>query len=430
MSRTCVLALDLGTSAFKAAPVDESGALGRVTVAPYALDRTDGRVTCDPERYVRAAYRALRGAARTASHMGLAVEAIGISSQAQTFVPLDARGEPAQPALVWTDDSASAEAAEAEDSLPDFRATSGFLAPSPLQFLPKAMRCRRECPSAERLVLLNEWVVYRLTGKLLGDTCNQGMGGFYDVSRLCWNARALDLARIGSANLADIAPGGSRSATLTREAARAIGIPPAPVYSCGNDQSCAAIGAGLERPGDVFANFGTAMVVYALRETPALPADASQIAGISPLPDRWFLLAVEPECGNLVEGLSKLLYRTSNPGRMIDEALALAPSPGVLPVVTPAGGGQMQVASLRADCTRAELARGLLDTCADRLDALLQSVAPDGRPARLFAGGGLSRSAAWLEHLGRRCGTTLVPTPSEHPGLLGVARIIRTHAGA
>ena len=52
-----------------------------------------------------------------------------------------------------------------------------------------------------------------------------------------------------------------------RPLGRDLGLLPVPmIYSCGNDQSCAAIGAGLERAGDILCNFGTALVVYALQD--------------------------------------------------------------------------------------------------------------------------------------------------------------------
>src|SRR5581483_9467492 len=123
MTSSCILALDLGTTAFKAAPVDETGVRGRVTVTPYELDYAEGRVTCNPERYVSCAWKALRGAARTAREQGLTVRAVGLSSQAQTYVALDERGQPVQPAVVWTDTQAVPEAEEAARALPDFART-------------------------------------------------------------------------------------------------------------------------------------------------------------------------------------------------------------------------------------------------------------------------------------------------------------------
>lgn len=424
--KACVLALDLGTTAFKAAPVDEYGVQGRVTLVPYKLDYgPDGSVICNPERYILSAWKALRGAARAAHAQGLIVRAIGISSQAQTFIPLDEKGRAAAPAVVWTDARAVPEAEEAARILTDFARTCGFVRPSPLQFLPKVMRFCREGAKARRFLLLNEWIVYRLTGELYGDATNQGMGGFYDISAQVWNERALALGGITAESLVPVAPAAAHSACLNREARRALDLPAVPVYSCGNDQSCAAVGAGVEDEGDLFCNFGTALVVYALKSQPTEPSAADQIAGLSPLPSRWFLLGVESECGNIVEWLAGLLYPRRGAGGMIEAARKADGLPSALPQFAPLGGGRLDIRGLSVGCRREEIARALLEYYAARFGQLLTGVVGGGvRPRRLFAGGGLSRSATWLEFLQHRHGFPLRATAGEHPGLIGVARII------
>src|SRR5258708_38985699 len=92
-TRGCIIALDLGTSAFKAAWVDYCGCMGPVSSVQYRIDRDMLHATCPPERYFRAALRALREAAASANQDGLTPEAIGITSQAQTFVTLNAGGK-------------------------------------------------------------------------------------------------------------------------------------------------------------------------------------------------------------------------------------------------------------------------------------------------------------------------------------------------
>lgn len=431
MAPGCILALDLGTTAFKAAPVDENGVRGRVTVTPYALDYAEGRVTCDPERYVRCAWKALRGAARSAREQGLVVRAVGLSSQAQTYVALDEFGQPVQPAVVWTDVRAVPEAEEAARALPDFARTCGFVRPNPMQFLPKVMHFRREGGKAHRFALLNEWIAYRLTGELYGDATNQGMGGFYDITKQAWNEGALALAGITADNLAPVAPAAARSACLKREVCRTLDLPAVPVYSCGNDQSCAAIGAGIEGENALFCNFGTALVVYALKFRPVEPSSEDQIAGLSPLPSWWFLLGVESECGNIIEWLAKLLSPRGGAGRIIEAALRAQIPPSALPKIIPTGGGRLDIHGLSVGSQAEALVRALLEFYAGRFGKILEGViGASRRPDRLFAGGGLSRCKAWLDFLAQRYHLALTPTAGEHPGLVGVAKIIGYHRGS
>lgn len=421
----CTLALDLGTTAFKAAAVTPAGVCGGVTVVPYSLEYEAGRrVTCDPRVYVRCAFRALRGAVRSARAADLEVTNIGIASQAQTFVPVGADTVPVAPAIVWTDASASAEAEEAGRSLPDYGERSGFVRPSPLQFLPKVMRYSREGASADRFLLLNEWIVYNLTGACYGDTCLQGMGGFYDIARGNWNDDALQLAGISTDRLAPTFPAAAHSLPLTREATRSLGLKDGvPVYSCGNDQSCAAIGAGLSSDDKLFANFGTALVVYALTDRPSSPTSDDHIAGVSPLRPWWFRLGVESECGNMLEWLATLLYPRKGIGRMLEDALSEETDTRMLPDAIPAGGGSLDLRGLRVGMGPPELTRALLERYSVRFADLLDGVVQT-RPRRVVAGGGLSRCRAWLRFLSNRHGLEVTAAEVEHPGLVGVARVI------
>lgn len=420
-----MLALDLGTTAFKAAAVGPEGVRGKVTVVPYALDYGEGgHVTCNPHLYHDQAMRALRRAARSARQHGLAVRRIALSSQAQTFVPVDEEGRPVGPAIVWTDGRAQREAEEAAERLPDFATTAGFTRPLPVQFLPKVMWLRRAGCRASRYLLLNEWIAWCLTRQPLGDTTNQGMGGFYDISRGGWNAAALALAGIDETYLARAAAPGALSAPLTPANAARIGLEgEVGVFSCGNDQSCAAIGAGADAQGTLFANFGTALVLYGLMADYLPPTDEDEICGISPLPGRWFRLGLESECGNVIEWLARLLYPRGGVRAMLEEALSHE-FEGPLPSVRLSAGGMLDLQSLRPATTRDQIARALLEHYAERFGAILARMRRAGAcGTHLVAGGGLSRSEAWLAFLGRRFAVRLTPTSCEHPGLMGAAMV-------
>jgi len=425
VNRACVLALDLGTTAFKAAPVDADGWCGAVATARYALDTTpDGRVACPPERYRRAALRVLRAAARSARAAGRTVEAIGISSQAQTFAACDDHWNPVEPFLAWTEAGATAEAAAAAMALPDFARQSGFVEPSPLQILPKWMRRRREVGGAPRCLQLPEWIVHELTGAPLGDTMIQGMGGLLDIRSGSWNPEALHLAGLAPEQLAPIAPPGTAGRRLTRAMARALGLAEVPVAPCGNDQTCAAVGAGADGAGHATANFGTAMVVHRLLDRPAHPRSGADIVGIGPWPGTWFHMAVENECANLLDGVARWLYPGQGTRRLLEDAAGSRRGPTV-PTAVPTGSGRLDLRGLAVGTSRADIARALVDTYAAAFTRLLGDVLDGGAPpARIGAGGGLSRSSVWLESLGAAAGVRLEPCPLAHPGLVGVARIL------
>lgn len=429
----CILALDLGTTAFKCAPATADGLLAPPVTVSYALDYDRGSVTFEPEAYFRIALQALRGAAAAAREAGLQVNALGISSQAQTYIPLDAAGRPLQKAVVWTDGRALAEAAEAAQAIPDFARHSGFCRPLPELFLPKVMHFARHggfpLNRVWKFVLLNEYIIYRLTGHAYGDETNQGMSGFYDIARRRVSTAALGLAGIGEQQLAQVAPAARVSQPLTAEWAAELGIDSVPVYSCGNDQSAAAAGAGLSAEGDVLCNFGTAMVIYALKD--ALPETLldKQIAGISPLTGRYFLLGVESECGNVLDWARGMFYRDRSFGDMLSEALDAGVNTALLPIADVPGSGMIDLRNLSLASEPRHAVRALLERYAAIFGELLGGVTGGRSATRLFASGGLSRSDAWLDFLAARFSLSFTRARIEQPGLVGVARIIRAARG-
>jgi len=427
----CILALDLGTTAFKAAAVRWSGEITPPVVARYAVRVTAEGVTCDPRLYERLALRALRGTARAAEARGWRPQAIGISSQAQTFVPVGARGEPLSDAIVWTDRRAEREAAQMTEALPDFSRRAGFDHPLPELYACKLAWLRRHQPelhrAARRFPLLNEYIVLRLTGECAGDETNAGMGGLWDIADRRWNAAALAFAGVAPERLARIAPAAGLGPALAIEVARSIGVDPVPVFSCGNDQAAGAAGSGMTGERDALCNFGTAMVVWARKEEQPVPADEDQIAGIDPLTGRYFLLGLEMECGNLVEWLARLLYPRGGPADLIERALAAEPSD--VPVFVPRGAGRSDLLGLTTRSTREAIARAAVERFSQRFGEVLAGViGAEPASVRLYAAGGLSRSRVWLRHLEARHGVRFTPLREEHAGLAGIARIVRERA--
>jgi sugar (pentulose or hexulose) kinase len=429
----CILALDLGTSAFKAAAVSESGLIAEPVTTPYAVEQCGDRVTCPPQRYVDAAMDALARAATSARAAGCRVCAIGISSQAQTFVAVDGAGAPVADAVVWTDSRAEAEADEATRAIPDVTAHCGFHRFIGLQLLPKVIHWRRErATTAERecYLLLNEFVVSRLTGAAFGDETSHGMGGFFDISARAWSPSALALAGIAADQLAPAAPAASRSGPLMPDIARAIGIAPAPVYLCGNDQSCAAAGVNLDEPGSLLCSFGTAMVVYARRDELPRAVTETQIAGIDPLTSRYFLLGLESICGNAVAWLADRVCPGEGIDRLLRRVAAEADDP-VYPAAAPVPAPPPTFDAVKAEFGRLAAAgpeaaaRQLLERYRARFAQLVSEVqGPSDPPRRLVACGGLSKSPAWLRFLQQGTKVPIERAATEHPGLIGVHRII------
>lgn len=425
-----MLALDLGTSSFKCALVNEDGVIPETVISEnYVIYRRNGEITFPAEKYFDIAAKLLKRSCLFASEKKLRIDSIGITSQAQTYVPVGKEGEAVSDAVIWLDGRAESEADEVASGIADFPSHSGFPKPSAQMFLPKIVHLKNKAPAVHssvwKFLLLNEYIIFRLTGETYGDSSNQGMGGFFDISKNEISKVALSLAGIGADQLARPYPPSSFGRPLAGGISKILGIDKVKVYSCGNDQSCAAAGAGLSGENDILCNFGTAMVVYSLKKKQPLPALGNQIAGISSLGNHYFLLGFESECGNILEALQRNFYGENKFGFMLEEALKTdLEEPGIkgaLAAVYPAISG---ISALHGKYSRAAVCRALLEKYADIFENILASLSGNPVPGKIFASGGLSLSEDWLQFLEKRCAFKFARMKSCHPALEGVYKTI------
>lgn len=430
--KNATIALDLGTTSFKCAIVTEDGVMpGTVISDSYGVVRRNSEITYPADKYFDMVLSLLRRSCSTALENGVSIGSIGISSQAQTYVAVYRSGEALQDAVVWLDGRAVSEAMGVASAINDFARHSGFNAPSGQMFLPKIIHLKNNQPrvhsSAWKFLLLNEYVIFKLTGEAYGDSSNQGMGGFFDISKREISKISLSLAGITEKHLPQIYPPSSFGKPLTDGISEMLGIDSVEVYSCGNDQSCASAGVGLSGKNEILCNFGTAMVVYSLKERPPAALLGNQIAGISSMGDYYFLLGFESECGNILEALHLDSYPGEEFSFMIRDALETGfPVPGIKDAVAEAYPDIPRIRALKGRYPRSAVCRALMEIYADIFEGILWRNIGKSLPGKVFASGGLSLSEDWLLFLEKRCSLRFARTGGCHPALQGVYKTINS----
>ena len=360
-----MVGIDVGTTYCKASVVDRDGAPrahGRV-LTPWRRVATGAEV--EPERLVEAAVSAARRALERTP--AVRIEAVGVTSMAETGVLLDAHGEPVAPGIAWHDERGAkeAEALERELGKERFTATTG-LPPSPLCTLSKYRWLRSQHAGSERGVRwLNvaEWIVRSLGGDEVGDLSLGSRTGMLELDRRAPWADALEWAGAPAGLLPAPAPSGTPAGRVTRGLEQARG---AALCVAGHDHLCAAVGAAAVREGDVFDSCGTAEAFVRSVEPP-LPAECRLRAvaggvtvGWHALPDRLALL------GALESGLA--LQRAGRDPEGCEDAAELDPE-----------------------------MRALLEELAARGEAIVRTIEELAGPtSRIVVAGGGARSEAVL----------------------------------
>ena len=250
-----LIAHDLGTSGNKASLHEADGRIVAAATASYptryAADTTSEQDPHDWWDAVVAATRQLL--AQTATPPGR-VDGLCISGQMMGLVLLDASGEPVRPAMIWSDQRASVEAAtlaEAFGGEAAYRITGNRIA-APYT-LPKLMWVRANDPEAfsrGRVVCVaKDYVNYRLTGRVVTDRSDASHTGAYDVHTGDWSPELLAAADVDPALWPEVLESTDVLGTLTAAAAEELGLREGTrVVVGGGDGPMAAVAAGCVTP--------------------------------------------------------------------------------------------------------------------------------------------------------------------------------------
>jgi sugar (pentulose or hexulose) kinase len=254
--------LDVGTTAVKAAVVDEAGrelSHGRATT-PWRQVATGAEL--DPDALLAAAVSAANAALQ-----GHEVIGIGVASMAETGVLADEALRPVVPSIAWYDTRGAEEAERIAAELPAFAERTGQ-PPSAMCTLAKYAWMRRHWPDAERgtrWMNVAEWIVLGLGGEPGAEASLASRTGFYDLHTGTAWAPAMAWADVPETLAPPHAPAGT---PLGRVAARLGGTAGAVLAVGGHDHAAAAVGAGAAGEGDVLDSCGTAEAI--LRATAPL----------------------------------------------------------------------------------------------------------------------------------------------------------------
>jgi xylulokinase len=257
------LGLDIGTSAVKAAVVDDTGSV--VDQASSALNVSRPHALWseqNPADWWSAANNAVSGL-RLAVRK--AVRAIGLTGQMHGATLLDKQQRALRPAILWNDGRSAEQCAELEAAVPDMtritgnRAMPGFTAP-------KLLWVRRYEPkifAETALVLLpKDYVRLRMTGETASDMSDSAGTLWLDVAQRCWSQSMLAATGLSESHMPLLSEGNEVTGALRAEIAEAWGMARVPVVAGCGDNAAGAVGVGVVRAGEAFLSLGTSGVLF------------------------------------------------------------------------------------------------------------------------------------------------------------------------
>ena len=300
-----LLTLDVGTTAVKAGLfTKELQSIDFVTKEYTLLTPDSGIVELDPNIYWLSVVDCVQQIMRNTDTDPKDIICMTCTTQGETIIPVDARGEALHNAIVWLDTRAQkeAECIKKGFSTQAFYRYTGCPEISPIWPVAKILWLKNNKPDiyrrASKMLLLEDYLIAELTGIFVTNPAVSCSTGYFDISTgRVWEP-ILDYCGIDADKIPEVLPCGTRVGNLTESAAQQLGLSAETSVSTGAmDQVASAIGSANIADGIVTETTGTAQVVAATWDLPDLETWTPVTVYAHAVPKKYLLVNISQTAG-------------------------------------------------------------------------------------------------------------------------------------
>lgn len=268
-----ILGIDIGTTNIKAAAFDEGGRMTAYHAVPTPILHPSANMhEFEPEAIWRCVCDCIASVAKAVG--GSNVITLGISSMAETGIPVDHLNMPLYNFIAWYDMRSQPQCDRLCEQLGarQIYDITGQM-PSGKYGIAKLMWLKQHAPSAyrrmRRWLSMEDYIIYRLTGCIATDYSVAARTMAFDIHAFRWSSTILDAAGIDERIFSPALPGGAFVGKMTRKACEACGLGGGVSVSIGgHDHACAAIAVNILESGIVLDSMGTGEVTMVAVEKP------------------------------------------------------------------------------------------------------------------------------------------------------------------
>lgn len=427
------IGVDLGSTNIKAGLYDDGMKCVRMESVPVVYDRSDGHVEFDAAAYGDALIETLKRVANGEANIG----SISFTGQAESLVVLGEDGKPLMNAISWMDERSMDECDAMDKVFPTDAcyAVTGQTGSAPTWPATKILWLRTNRPeifnAAKHYVLLKDYIVYRLTGKLVSDMSIATFTFYFDIYNKCYWKDMLDYIGISEAQVPPLVEPCTVAGTLTDAVAKETGMANTVSVNVGTlDHFAGMVGTGNVQSGDMNLSTGTVMCLATMATTP-VRRDTGIPMHYGFLPDSYVMLAVAESGGVSLEWFKRNLMKDVSYDEM-NRVLAerekndLVFLPYIVGVNCPEFDRDASglFFGLRQKHDAIDMAGAVMEGVAHLLRRNCDFIRSSGTPInRIIATGGGARSAIWCQMQADITGIPVVIPAEKEAACLGAAMI-------
>lgn len=293
-----IITVDVGTMSLKTSIYDTKGLSIFESVKEYsALFLPEGLVEQNPQDWYDALNETMVPTGEFIRKNQLEIEAISVTSQRASVIPVNKDGKVLHNAMTWQDKRSQNIVKNLLEKMPlhDIYRITGLRA-NPYFSLPKMMWVKEQRPDiyqeTYKFLGVQDYVVYLLTKEFKTDVSQAARTMLVDISTFKWSPVMLSLSGIDPNKLCELLPPGSVAGNLTDEFKKMLNLNgDVPVIMAGGDQQNAALALNILSEGKAEANTGTGSFVIAHSNKPVFDEKARVLCSASAMPGKWIIEA-------------------------------------------------------------------------------------------------------------------------------------------
>ncbi|MEM2176649.1 MAG: FGGY family carbohydrate kinase [Archaeoglobaceae archaeon] len=193
------------------------------------------------------------------------IEAIAVTNQRETIVPVAKNGVAIANAIVWQDRRSTEEVELIKSTFGEEISRITGLKPDPYFSLPKILWWMRNCPKVVentwKFMLVHDYIVYKLTGDVLTDFSNASRTMLMDLENRKWSDKIASKFEIDLDKLPEL---GNSGEVIGELKSKEIKVNSSPIVVLGGgDQQCSALAQGVVEIGTLKSTTGTGTFMIA-----------------------------------------------------------------------------------------------------------------------------------------------------------------------
>jgi len=441
-----ILTLDLGTTNIKAGIY--SSKLDEVVVShiPVQYITSDDIVEFDANDYWNSCRKVIRSITVGSGINPKYIVDISLTGQAESLVIIDRKNRPLRNGISWMD---SRSVKECELLKREFNNREGYRVTGQPDIIPtwpitKILWLRENEDDVFRRVgkylLLKDYIIYRLTGKLFGERTIYNFSYYFDVLNKKYWEEILDFVGVKTEQLPELIEPGSSAGRVIKRVSSELGLQESVTVNAGAlDHFSGMVGSGNVQEGLVSETTGTVLAVATMIHNPKVSDEYMIPRHYGVLKDTYILMPVCESGGISLEWFKNNFYEDESfedMNREIAGSIHEANDVIFLPYLTGTNSPEYEINAtgvfygLNITHTKADLARAIMEGVAYLLKKniiFLKNM--DVKTSDLISIGGGSKSDVWNQIKADITGKKIMVPEYEEPISLGTAILAAVEKG-